>query len=140
MRTALDHQHPVEIINIITFVAHWCSKVVFSTSQHLRTFWSTVPDIPFGICRKGAKEMCKHLYVSVFLSEPPKISSSLRREELMVVVNGVLELECIADGVPPPTVSWMKDGHPLEDSRAVLHREGQILTIRNMKVLTNSAC
>ncbi|KAK3540674.1 hypothetical protein QTP70_034595, partial [Hemibagrus guttatus] len=66
--------------------------------------------------------------------EPPKISSSPRREELMVVVNGVLELECIADGFPPPTVSWMKDGHPLEDSRVVLHRDGQILTIRNIQM------
>lgn len=53
----------------------------------------------------------------------------------MVVLNGVLELECIADGFPPPTVSWMKDGHPLEDSRVVLHRDGQILTIRNIQVL-----
>ncbi|XP_060787017.1 hemicentin-1 isoform X2 [Neoarius graeffei] len=66
--------------------------------------------------------------------EPPKISSSPRREELMVLVNGVLELECVADGVPPPTVSWMKGGRPLEDSRAVLHRDGQILTISNVQV------
>ncbi|XP_046728282.1 hemicentin-1 isoform X2 [Silurus meridionalis] len=65
--------------------------------------------------------------------EPPKISSSLRREELMVVVNGVLEMECLVDGVPPPTVSWMKDGGTLEDSRGVLHRDGQILTISNIK-------
>lgn len=53
----------------------------------------------------------------------------------MVLVNGVLELECVADGVPPPTVSWMKGGRPLEDSRAVLHRDGQILTISNVQVL-----
>ncbi|XP_060737332.1 hemicentin-1 isoform X1 [Tachysurus vachellii] len=66
--------------------------------------------------------------------EPPKISSFLRREQLMVVVNGVLELDCIADGFPPPTVSWMKDGHPLEDSRVVLHRDGQILTISNIQM------
>ncbi|XP_058246105.1 hemicentin-1 isoform X2 [Hemibagrus wyckioides] len=66
--------------------------------------------------------------------EPPKISSSPGREELVVVVDGVLELECIADGFPPPTVSWMKDGHPLEDSRVVLHRDGQILTIRNIQM------
>lgn len=71
----------------------------------------------------------------LFHSEPPKISSFLRREQLVVVVNGVLELDCIADGFPPPTVSWMKDGHPLEDSRVVLHRDGQILTISNIQVL-----
>lgn len=73
--------------------------------------------------------------MSVFLSEPPKISSSLRSEELVVVVNGVLKLECVADGFPSPTVSWMKDGLPLEDSRVVLHRDGQILTISNIQVL-----
>lgn len=52
-----------------------------------------------------------------------------------MVVNGVLELDCVADGVPPPTVTWMKDGRLLDDSRVVLHRDGQILTINNIQVL-----
>lgn len=71
----------------------------------------------------------------MFPSEPPKISSPVRREVLMVVMNGVLELDCVADGVPLPTVTWMKDGHPLDDSRIVLQRDGQILTINNIQVL-----
>ncbi|KAM9476100.1 hemicentin-1 isoform 3-T3 [Clarias gariepinus] len=66
--------------------------------------------------------------------EPPKISSSPGEQELMVAVNGVLELKCVADGFPPPTVSWIKDGRPLEDSRGVLHQDGQILTISNIQV------
>ncbi|KAM9486835.1 contactin-1a-like [Clarias gariepinus] len=44
--------------------------------------------------------------------EPPKISSSPKGEELMVAVNGVLELECVADIFPAPTVSGIKGGCP----------------------------
>ncbi|XP_053352211.1 hemicentin-2-like [Clarias gariepinus] len=44
--------------------------------------------------------------------EPPKISSSPKGEELMVAVNGVLELECVADEFPAPTVSGIKGGCP----------------------------
>ncbi|KAI5086045.1 hemicentin-1 [Silurus meridionalis] len=51
--------------------------------------------------------------------EPPKISSSLRREELMVVVNGVLEMECLVDGVPPPTAEDAAPPKPWSDITTV---------------------
>ncbi len=67
--------------------------------------------------------------------EPPKISGSSSPDEQLVAVDSVLELECIATGLPPPTLSWLKDGRPLQDSIAVIEREGQLLRINKVQVL-----
>ncbi|KAI4892791.1 hypothetical protein NFI96_028928 [Prochilodus magdalenae] len=66
--------------------------------------------------------------------EPPKVSGPLVTEQRLVAVDGALELECTAEGVPPPTLSWLKDGRPLEDSAAVLERNGQLLKISRVQV------
>ncbi|XP_073692711.1 hemicentin-1 [Garra rufa] len=66
--------------------------------------------------------------------EPPKISGSSSPEEQLIAVDSVLELECIATGFPPPTLSWLKDGRPLQDSMAVIEREGQLLRINKVQV------
>ncbi|KAL4660770.1 hemicentin-1-like [Arapaima gigas] len=65
--------------------------------------------------------------------EPPKISISGSAEEVSIPVNSLLELECSAEGVPRPTLSWLKDGRPLKDIAAV-QRDGQLLRISNMQV------
>ncbi|TRY54403.1 hypothetical protein DNTS_023681 [Danionella cerebrum] len=69
--------------------------------------------------------------------EPPKISGSQSPEEQLVAVDSVLELECVATGSPPPTLSWLKDGRPLQDNVAVMERDGQLLRIN--KVQANDA-
>ncbi|XP_036382492.1 hemicentin-1 [Megalops cyprinoides] len=65
--------------------------------------------------------------------EPPRISDSGSPEEVSVAVNGPLELECAAEGVPPPTLSWLKDGRPLEGAGMVL-RDGGLLRISSVQV------
>nr|XP_055025222.1 hemicentin-1-like [Misgurnus anguillicaudatus] len=55
-------------------------------------------------------------YITSFLEYPP--------DELLVVVDSVLELEFIATGQPPPTLSWLKNGRPLQDSMATIERTG----------------
>lgn len=67
--------------------------------------------------------------------EPPKISGSSSPEEQLVAVDSVLELECIATGLPPPTLSWLKDGRPLQDNMAIIERDGQLLRINKVQVL-----
>ena len=65
--------------------------------------------------------------------EPPKISSTGSPDELTLAVNGPLELECTAVGVPPPTLSWLKDGRPLERPEVVTE-EGRFVKISKVQV------
>ncbi|XP_072563615.1 hemicentin-1 [Paramormyrops kingsleyae] len=64
--------------------------------------------------------------------EPPKISSG-SPEEVSVPVNSLLELECVAEGVPPPTLSWLKDGLPLVDVD-IVQGDGALLRITEVQV------
>uniref|UniRef100_A0A3B5AUN6 Cell adhesion molecule-related/down-regulated by oncogenes n=1 Tax=Stegastes partitus TaxID=144197 RepID=A0A3B5AUN6_9TELE len=64
---------------------------------------------------------------------PPKISSSSSPEELTIAVNSPLELECSAVGVPPPTLSWLKDGRPLEGAE-IVQQDGQFVRISKVQV------
>ncbi|TMS03749.1 Hemicentin-2 [Larimichthys crocea] len=65
--------------------------------------------------------------------EPPKISTSSSPEELTIAVNSPLELECSAVGVPPPTLSWLKDGRPLEGSD-IVQQDGHFVRISKVQV------
>nr|XP_057926871.1 hemicentin-1 [Doryrhamphus excisus] len=66
--------------------------------------------------------------------EPPKIArSNSAPEDLTIAVNSPLELECLAEGVPPPTLSWLKDGRPLEGND-IIQENGQILSISRIQV------
>ncbi|XP_061672486.1 hemicentin-1 [Syngnathoides biaculeatus] len=65
--------------------------------------------------------------------EPPKISKFSAPEELTIAVNKPLELECSAEGVPPPTLSWLKDGRPLGGTNAI-QDDGRILSITKIQV------
>ncbi|XP_028312888.1 hemicentin-1 [Gouania willdenowi] len=65
--------------------------------------------------------------------EPPKISSSSSPEQLTIALNGALELECSAVGVPPPTLSWLKDGLPLEGSQ-IVQEDGRFVKISKVQI------
>ncbi|KAM9858177.1 hemicentin-1 [Aulostomus maculatus] len=65
--------------------------------------------------------------------ELPKISSSGSPEELTLAVNSPLELECSAVGVPPPALSWLKDGRPLEGSD-IVQEDGHFIRITKIQV------
>ncbi|XP_028851746.1 hemicentin-1 isoform X2 [Denticeps clupeoides] len=66
--------------------------------------------------------------------DPPKISSASSPEEMTVAVDSVLELQCIAEGLPPPTLSWLKDGLPLGERSDLVLRGGRILRINKVQV------
>ncbi|XP_076126836.1 hemicentin-1 [Alosa pseudoharengus] len=66
--------------------------------------------------------------------EPPRISGSSSPEEMLVAVDSVLELECVAEGLPPPSLSWLKDGQPLGERSDLIQRGGQLLRINKVQV------
>lgn len=48
---------------------------------------------------------------------------------------GNVTLQCAAEGIPRPAVTWLKDGRPLSGHhRAKILNEGRLLQIRNVKV------
>lgn len=61
------------------------------------------------------------------------MTSSNSPEELTIAVNSPLELECSATGVPPPSLTWLKDGHPLELSD-IVQEDGHFVRIRKVQV------
>uniref|UniRef100_A0A673IBQ3 Hemicentin-1 n=1 Tax=Sinocyclocheilus rhinocerous TaxID=307959 RepID=A0A673IBQ3_9TELE len=64
----------------------------------------------------------------------PSISSSVQNEET-VTRGGDMTLQCEADGVPRPAISWMKDGRPLSTGRrAQILNEGRLLRIQDAQV------
>ncbi|KAL2089466.1 hypothetical protein ACEWY4_014154 [Coilia grayii] len=80
-----------------------------------------------------AGEASRHYNLKVLA--PPQISGGGVPTEVSVVVSRVLELECQAEGVPPPTITWMKDGRPLLVTDAVrLLRGGEVLRVASAQV------
>lgn len=50
-----------------------------------------------------------------------------------MAVNSPLELECSAVGVPPPTLTWLKDGRPLEGPD-IVQQDGHFVRISKVQV------
>lgn len=46
----------------------------------------------------------------------PRIQSSGTTQEHSVLEGQDVQLDCEADGEPPPYVVWLKDGSPLDES------------------------
>lgn len=68
-------------------------------------------------------------------SDPPRINGSGFPTEVSVVVNNVLELVCEAEGIPAPTLTWVKDGRPLPQTNSLsVLRGGEVLRIASVQV------
>ena len=103
-----------------------------------KSFNLTVLGKPKTICIFNFKSQCKLLRlltqnVLLFNPEPPKISSTSSPEELTIALNSPLELECSAVGVPPPSLSWLKDGRPLE-AADIVQQDGHFVRISKVQV------
>uniref|UniRef100_A0A8C9R6U4 Hemicentin-1 n=1 Tax=Scleropages formosus TaxID=113540 RepID=A0A8C9R6U4_SCLFO len=79
---------------------------------------------------KIAKEYNLQVYVR------PSIRNSGRHASDVTVTRGNnITLECEAEGVPRPAVTWLKDGRPVVSSRRVLVlNEGRLLQIKDSKI------
>lgn len=45
---------------------------------------------------------------------PPNIAGESTPQDVSVLQNRQVTLECKSDAVPPPTLTWLKDGQPLK--------------------------
>ncbi|XP_006907796.1 hemicentin-1 isoform X1 [Pteropus alecto] len=85
------------------------------------------------IASNEAGEVSKHFILKVL--EPPHINASEEPIEISVIVNNPLELTCIASGIPPPKITWMKDGRPLPQTDQVQTLGGgEVLRISSSQV------
>lgn len=69
-------------------------------------------------------------YVAVFAVVPPNIAG----EEVnsTVLIGRSVELRCQSDAVPPPTLSWRKDGRPLYRKPGLsVSEDGSVLQVGN---------
>lgn len=75
------------------------------------------------------------MFLCFSLVDPPHIKGSGAAEEVSVVVNNVLELQCEALGIPAPSLTWLKDGRPLPQTDSLhLLRGGEVLRVASAQV------
>ncbi|XP_021053028.1 hemicentin-1 [Mus pahari] len=66
---------------------------------------------------------------------PSITNSGGHHPEITVVRGKSISLECEVQGIPQPTVTWMKDGRPLTKGKGVeILDEGRILQLKNVHV------
>ncbi|KAM4896067.1 hemicentin-1 [Sylvia borin] len=66
---------------------------------------------------------------------PPNIAGTRGPQELTVLQNSQVILECRSDAVPPPTISWLKDGEQLQGGpRLRILSSGRYLQINNAEL------
>lgn len=73
--------------------------------------------------------------VSVTSVRPSISRSEGHTDDVTVTKGGDVTLQCAAEGVPRPAITWLKDGRPIAgQQRAVIQNEGRMLQIKDAKV------
>ncbi|KAJ0032742.1 hypothetical protein NQD34_002823 [Periophthalmus magnuspinnatus] len=89
------------------------------------------------VANNTAGQVSRHFNLKVL--EPPHIDGSGVQDEVSVVVNNVLELHCNVSGIPPPTITWLKDGRPLPQTDSLrLLSGGELEDTGRYSCLANS--
>uniref|UniRef100_A0A3B4Z1V9 Hemicentin-1 n=1 Tax=Stegastes partitus TaxID=144197 RepID=A0A3B4Z1V9_9TELE len=70
---------------------------------------------------------------------PPNIAGESSPQDVSVLQSRQATLECRSDAVPPPTVTWLKDGQPLQASARVRVLSGGRYLQINMAELSDTA-
>ncbi|KAM4548643.1 hemicentin-1 isoform 1-T1 [Odontesthes bonariensis] len=70
---------------------------------------------------------------------PPNIAGESKPQDVSVLQNRQVTLECKSDAVPPPTLTWLKDGKPLQASARVRILSGGRYLQINMADLSDRA-
>ncbi|XP_060630493.2 hemicentin-1 isoform X1 [Anolis sagrei] len=74
-------------------------------------------------------------YNLVVYVRPAILDSGSQQSDVTVIRGSNLSLECKAEGIPSPTVSWMKDGRPLvSERRTEILNDGHSLQLKNIQI------
>nr|XP_033816119.1 hemicentin-1 isoform X1 [Geotrypetes seraphini] len=66
---------------------------------------------------------------------PPNIDGTSGPQDVTVLKNGQVILECKSDAFPPPTITWLRDGEPLQATpRVRILSSGRYLQINNAEL------
>ncbi|KAG7230562.1 hypothetical protein INR49_025278 [Caranx melampygus] len=87
------------------------------------------------VAMNAAGEAYKHIYLTVFV--PPSIRDSNGDSPVVVnvLVGKSVTLECESNAVPPPTITWYKNGRVVTESANLrILAEGQMLQIKGSEV------
>ncbi|XP_040895666.1 hemicentin-1 [Toxotes jaculatrix] len=87
------------------------------------------------VAMNAAGEAYKHIYLTVFV--PPSIRDSSGDSPVVVnvLVGKSVTLECESNAVPPPTITWYKNGRVVTESANLrILAEGQMLEIKGAEV------
>ncbi|XP_053178575.1 hemicentin-1 [Scomber japonicus] len=87
------------------------------------------------VAMNAAGEAYKHIYLTVFV--PPSIRDSSGDSPVVVnvLVGRSVTLECESNAVPPPTITWYKNGRVVTESDNLrILAEGQMLEIKGSEV------
>eukprot|EP00079_Xenopus_tropicalis_P024320 XP_012816895.1 PREDICTED: hemicentin-1 [Xenopus tropicalis] len=85
------------------------------------------------IAANTAGSQTKEIKLTVYIA--PTIKDGNSTTDLSFTVNGEINLECDARGIPPPTIIWYKDGEPLLPSPYVTYiQKGKYLRITESQI------
>ncbi|NWU93884.1 HMCN1 protein, partial [Upupa epops] len=100
----LKNDHPLSVSSQIRLL---------SSGQILRLARVQVADTGVYTCVASNRAGVANKRYSLQVFVPPSMDNAGGREDVTVVKGSSASMKCLSDGTPAPTMSWFKDGHPL---------------------------
>ncbi|GFN88312.1 hemicentin-1, partial [Plakobranchus ocellatus] len=112
---------------------------VIGEGRQLRIYYAQVPDTGVYTCAAKSKAGEDNIDFDVKVLVPPVIAGINVNVYPRVQVDASVTINCPAQGVPPPQITWYKDGQPLVEKPGVveIRSEGTELVLRKAQ-LTDS--